>query len=158
MSTLPKTSAQLYKNSNRNSGHRFQPLPNLKVKGYCEWEMRLNTDFNRIPPIITELVCSNPETTCSGNTFFKVIYTCRHILGYLNIGIQIVFVFVKNSVCQFPRAQVILLYFPLAASGQPKPSLKIRTANAIFPNYLDLIGEYGLGHIFLRIKLFCFSR
>ena len=61
----------------KTSGHRFQPLPNLKVKGYCEWEMRLNTDFNRIPPIITELVCSNPETTCSGNTFFKVIYTCR---------------------------------------------------------------------------------
>ena len=68
LSTRPKT-----------SGHRFQPLPNLKVKGYCEWEMRLNTDFNRIPPIITELVCSNPETTCSGNTFFKVIYTCRRI-------------------------------------------------------------------------------
>ena len=82
LSKRPKTTpsqSQLFKNSNWKSGHRFQPLPNLKVKGYCQWEMRLNTDFNRIPPIITELVCSNPETTCSGNTFFKVIYTCTYI-------------------------------------------------------------------------------
>ena len=35
--------------------------------------MRLNTDFNRIPPIITETLCSNPDTTCGGNTQFEVI-------------------------------------------------------------------------------------
>ena len=107
LSIRPKTSAQSFKNSDWNSGHRFQPLPNLKVKGYCEWEMRLNTDFNRIPPIITELVCSNPGTTCSGNTFFKVIYICRYISRWF-------FVFVKSSVSLYPRAQVILSYFQLA--------------------------------------------
>ena len=82
LSTRPKTSAQSFKNSDLNSGHIFQPLPSLRVKGYCEWEMRLNTDFNRIPPIITELVCSNPETTCGRNRFFKVVYICTYIGTY----------------------------------------------------------------------------
>ena len=83
LSTRPKTSAQLIKNSDQNSGHKFQPLPKVKVKGYCKWAMRLNTDINRIPQIITEVVCSNPETTCSGNTFFKVICICRYIHRYI---------------------------------------------------------------------------
>ena len=41
---------------------------------------------------------------------------------------------------------------------QSKPSLKIRTANAICWNYLCLFRDYGLDHVFLRIKLFCFFR
>ena len=40
-----------------------------------------------------------------------------------------------------------------------KPSLKIGTANAICWNSLGLFRDYdGLNHIFLVIKLFCFSR
>ena len=109
LSTRPKTSAQLLKNSDQNSGHKFQPLPKVNVKGYCEWEMRLNTDFNRIPQIITEVVCSNPETTCSGNTFFKVIHICRYIFSCI----------CKKLCMEFPRAQVILSCFQLATLGQP---------------------------------------
>ena len=41
---------------------------------------------------------------------------------------------------------------------QAKPSLKIRTAGAIFWNYLGIFRDYGLIYIFLGIKLFCFSR
>ena len=40
----------------------------------------------------------------------------------------------------------------------PKPSLKIRTASAIFWIYLGIFSDNGLKNIFLGIKLFCFSR
>ena len=40
----------------------------------------------------------------------------------------------------------------------PKPSLKIRTANAIFWIYLGIFGDYGLKNIFLGIKLFLFLK
>ena len=39
-----------------------------------------------------------------------------------------------------------------------KSSLKVRTASAIFWNYLDIFRDYGLKNIFLGIKLFGFSR
>ena len=40
-----------------------------------------------------------------------------------------------------------------------KPSLKIRTASAIFWNYLGIFRDNGLKYnFFLEIKLFCFSR
>ena len=44
------------------------------------------------------------------------------------------------------------------SDSKEKPSLKIRTASAIFWNYLDIFRNYGLKYIFLGIKLFCFSR
>ena len=40
----------------------------------------------------------------------------------------------------------------------PKPSLKTGTANAICWNSLGLFRDYGLNHILLWIKPFCFSR
>ena len=40
----------------------------------------------------------------------------------------------------------------------PKPSLKIRTANAICWNSLGLFRDYGLNHIFWGMTFFCFSR
>jgi hypothetical protein len=40
----------------------------------------------------------------------------------------------------------------------PKPSLKIGTANTICWNSLGLFRDYGLNYIYLRMKLFCFSR
>ena len=40
----------------------------------------------------------------------------------------------------------------------PKPSLKIRTASAIFWIYLGIFRDYNLKNIFLGINLFCFSR
>ena len=42
--------------------------------------------------------------------------------------------------------------------GLPNLSLKIGTGSAICWNYLGLSRDYGLSHIFLGIKLFCFSR
>ena len=41
----------------------------------------------------------------------------------------------------------------LLCSGS-KPSLKIRTASAIFWNYLDIFRDYGLKNIFFRNKTF----
>ena len=41
---------------------------------------------------------------------------------------------------------------------EPKPSLKIRTANAICWNTLGLFRDYGLNLIFLGIKLFLFFK
>ena len=51
---------------------RFEPIPNMEVSGNCKWEMRRNTDSNRIPPTIMEMNCLNPNTVCSGNTLFHV--------------------------------------------------------------------------------------
>ena len=50
----------------------FEPIPNVEVSGHCSWTMRLNTDYNRIPPVITEILCTNPGAFCNGNTFFCV--------------------------------------------------------------------------------------
>ena len=41
---------------------------------------------------------------------------------------------------------------------KPKPSLKIRTASAIFWNYLGIFRDYGLKNVFLVVTFFCFSR
>ena len=51
---------------------RFEPIPNVQVSGNCKWEMRRNTDSNRIPPTIMEMNCLNPDTECSGNQLFHV--------------------------------------------------------------------------------------
>ena len=42
--------------------------------------------------------------------------------------------------------------------GKPKPSLKIRTANAICWNSLGLFRDYGLNHIVFRNKTFLFFK
>ena len=44
--------------------------------------------------------------------------------------------------------------FTLMCSLGPKPSLKIRTASAIFWNYLGIFRNYGLKYIFFRNKTF----
>ena len=44
------------------------------------------------------------------------------------------------------------------SSNKPKPSLKIRTANAIFWTSLGIFRDYGLNNIFLGIKLFLFFK
>ena len=41
-----------------------------------------------------------------------------------------------------------------ASPVAPKPSLKIRTASAIFWNYLGIFRDYGLKYIFFRNKTF----
>ena len=41
---------------------------------------------------------------------------------------------------------------------KPKPSLKIRTANAICWNFLGLFRDYGLNHIFSRNTTFLFFK
>ena len=132
LSTRPKTS---FKDSDWKSGHRFQPLPNLKVKGYCEWEMRLNTDFNRIPPIITELVCSNPETTCSGNTFFKVIYICRYI--------QII---LCTCTKPFSRKQIDFIIFSIGNLGATSVELRATWGNLGQPGATYLGDAYFKGY------------
>ena len=63
----------------------FEPIPNVEVSGNCKWEMRRNTDSNRIPPTIMEMNCLNPNTVCSGNTLFHVnIFLLKMILKITN--------------------------------------------------------------------------
>ena len=69
---------------------RFEPIPNVQVSGNCQWEMRRNTDSNRIPPTIMEMSCLNPDTECSGNQLFhvnifvlKMIFNIKYVLTYL---------------------------------------------------------------------------
>ena len=50
----------------------FDPIPDTIVDGFCKWEVRLNTVYNRIPPVITEIHCVNPHSSCAGNSNFKV--------------------------------------------------------------------------------------
>ena len=58
----------------------------------------------------------------------------------------------KKKVANFADA------FTLMCSLGPKPSLKIRTASAIFWNYLGIFRDNGLKYIFLGIKLFLFFK
>ena len=62
----------------------FNPLPNnpdLVIGAHCPWEVRLNVaenGENRVPPIITEIICQSPSEHCGGNTNYRVIFfsTC----------------------------------------------------------------------------------
>ena len=45
-----------------------------------------------------------------------------------------------------------------SALFEPKPSLKIGTANAIYWNSLGLFRDYGLNYIFFRNKTFLFFK
>ena len=47
---------------------------------------------------------------------------------------------------------------PVITYCRSKPSLKIRTASAIFWDHLGMFRDYGQKMYFLGIKLFCFSR
>merc|ERR1712241_947009 len=59
--------------SSFGNAHSFHPLPNTVVGAHCPWEVRLNTVFNRVPPVITEIVCLSPHSVCGGNANFKVL-------------------------------------------------------------------------------------
>ena len=66
---------------------------------------------------------------------------------------------IRGSVNAVKLAEEFLwTFFKHKNPSQAKPSLKIRTASAIFWIYLDIFRDYGLKNIFLEIKLFCFSR
>merc|ERR1712227_1051685 len=64
------------------NAHRFHPLPETVVGAHCPWEVRLNTVFNRVPPVITEIVCLSPHSMCGGNANFK----CRQINSKMTVG------------------------------------------------------------------------
>jgi hypothetical protein len=57
--------------------HLFHPLPDTAVGAHCKWEVKLNTVYNRIPSTITEILCSEPNETCGGNSNYR----------YLGLGI-----------------------------------------------------------------------
>ena len=57
------------------SAKMFQPLPSTIVGAHCQWEVKFNTVFNRIPQTITEIMCQQPQDVCGGNH----AYQCRQI-------------------------------------------------------------------------------
>ena len=60
----------------------FQPLPATIVGAHCQWEVKFNTVFNRIPQTFTEIMCQQPSNTCGGNH----AYTCRQIRSKMLVG------------------------------------------------------------------------
>ena len=60
----------------------------------------------------------------------------------------------------FPRLIMIKVVSSIyiVAKVRPKPSLKIRTASAIFWNYLGIFRDHGLNHISFRNKTFLFFK
>ena len=55
--------------------HLFHPLPDTAVGAHCKWEVKLNTVYNRIPSTITEILCSEPNEICGGNSNYRY-YNC----------------------------------------------------------------------------------
>ena len=51
--------------------HLFHPLPDTAVGAHCKWEVKLNTVYNRIPSTITEILCSEPNEICGGNSNYR---------------------------------------------------------------------------------------
>ena len=64
------------------SAKMFQPLPSTIVGAHCQWEVKFNTVFNRIPQTITEIMCQNPQSQCGGNH----AYQCRQIRSKMLVG------------------------------------------------------------------------
>jgi hypothetical protein len=60
----------------------FQPLPSTIVGAHCQWEVKFNTVFNRIPQTITEIMCQQPSEVCGGNH----AYQCRQIRSKMLVG------------------------------------------------------------------------
>merc|ERR1712226_1341683 len=53
------------------SAKMFQPLPSTIVGAHCQWEVKFNTVFNRIPQTITEIMCQQPQDVCGGNHAYQ---------------------------------------------------------------------------------------
>ena len=51
--------------------HLFHPLPDTAVGAHCKWEVKLNTVYNRIPSTITEILCTEPNEICGGNSNYR---------------------------------------------------------------------------------------
>ena len=64
------------------SAKMFQPLPSTIVGAHCQWEVKFNTVFNRIPQTITEIMCQQPQSQCGGNH----AYQCRQIRSKMLVG------------------------------------------------------------------------
>ena len=64
------------------SAKMFQPLPATIVGAHCQWEVKFNTVFNRIPQTITEIMCQQPSEVCGGNH----AYQCRQIRSKMLVG------------------------------------------------------------------------
>ena len=60
----------------------FQPLPATIVGAHCQWEVKFNTVFNRIPQTFTEIMCQQPSEVCGGNH----AYQCRQIRSKMLVG------------------------------------------------------------------------
>ena len=60
----------------------YNPLPGLSVCSFCQWEVKLDTVYNRIPSTITEIVCRTPNSSCGNNTNFQ----CRQIRSRVVFG------------------------------------------------------------------------
>ena len=62
-SSLPRSFGDAY---------RFHPLPDIAVGAHCPWKVVLNEAQDRIPPVVTEILCLRPNHPCGGNINFEV--------------------------------------------------------------------------------------
>ena len=111
-----------------------------------------------IPPGIFIIICRSIATKKGPSVPSKLERSTiqQEVLFYQ------LFNLIGTSCCRrtFSKLLEYIKFFLVICSWwlESKPSLKIRTANAICWNSLGLFRDYGLNHIFLGIKLFCFSR
>lgn len=52
--------------------HTFKPIPGAVVDALCTWEVRQSVKPNRVPSVITEILCKNEGTKCGANTMYEV--------------------------------------------------------------------------------------
>ncbi|CAB4070489.1 unnamed protein product [Lepeophtheirus salmonis] len=68
-------------NNVSNDFHQFIPIPNIKVKSLCRWEVNYTNVANRIPNKITEIICSSEDSSCGNREYF-----CRQVNVQMTVG------------------------------------------------------------------------
>nr|XP_040575844.1 uncharacterized protein LOC121124726 [Lepeophtheirus salmonis] len=68
-------------NNVSNDFHQFIPIPNIKVKSLCRWEVNYTNVANRIPNKITEIICSSEDSSCGNREYF-----CRQVNVEMTVG------------------------------------------------------------------------
>ena len=98
-------------------------------------------------------MCKLSDESVNKRDFLKIcnLITCKGLSKFDKISSLFLLLIKKTD--------IFSNLFALLRMYEPKPSLKIRTASAIFGIYHGLlIRDYGLRNIVLGMMLFCFSR
>ena len=86
-------------------------------------------------------------------------HTIICLIGNIRVQIGHAFIFLPNFIFELAVLDFLMALFCLLLLFlQSKPSLKIRTARAIFWIYLGISRDYGLRNVYFRNKTFLFFK